>query len=344
MGETVKVFVFTRTPAVILRMLSARARKEMNIEAFPLSELREPLPSSAETVLVYLDVRGLSDKERGRALSEIVKNPKVCFGVLDPMGTVKDIAALFHAGAVDYVGKKLTLAAFTAKRAAAVAAYARNANGGQDGAGKGKGQTPVTAPVSDGWLDIVPGREHRFAFLFVEVDDAEELKKRHEPENLAGAMETFRGFVERVVLQHGGRLWMWGRFGGLALFPLHDSTSAAPLCGLRIILSRVFYDVEESLLPGRLVFHLALSVGTTVYQKGDTGRIVSDGVNSIFHLGRKYTQPGQFLLTAEAGELAPPALRAYLVPAGSFEGSRIMRMLRPRPSRAARAGSSSWET
>jgi class 3 adenylate cyclase len=338
-----RVLVFSKAPAATLRRLSARARKDMNLEAFSLSALRQSLPSPAEAALVYVDVRGLSEKERGKALSEIAKNPQVYFGVLDPMGSVRDIAALFHAGAVDYIGKKLTLAAFTAKRAAAVAEYARSAYGGQDDAGTGNGETPEPGPGSDGWLDIVPGKEHRFAFLFVEVDDAEELKKKHEPENLANAMETFRSYVERIVQQHGGRLWMWGRFGGLALFPLHDSASPAPLCGLKIILSRVFYDVEESLLPGRLVFHMALSVGTTVYQKGDTGRIVSDGVNSIFHLGRKYAQPGQFLLTAEASELVPQALRPYLIPAGSFEGRRIMRMLRPRPSRAARAGNSSWE-
>jgi class 3 adenylate cyclase len=291
-----------------------------------------------------VDVRGLSDKERGKALSAIMKNPRVRFGVLDPLGSVKDVAALFHAGAVDYIGKKLTLAAFTAKRATAATEYGRIAYGEQEDDGAGDKGTSEAALASDGWLDIVPGKEHRFAFLFVEVDDAEELKKKHEPENLANAMETFRGFIERIVQQHGGRLWMWGRFGGLALFPLHDSTCLAALCCLRILLSRVFYDVEESLLPGRLIFHMALSVGTTVYQKGDTGRIVSDGVNSIFHLGRKYTQPGQFLITAEACELVPQALRAYLSPAGSFEGRRIMRMLRPLPSQLVRAGNSSWET
>jgi hypothetical protein len=245
---------------------------------------------------------------------------------------------------VDYIGKKLTLAAFTAKRVSTVAEYAQGAYGQQDEQepANGEGTESVRGTVSDAWVDIVPGKEHRFAFLFVEVDNAEDLKK-HEPENIANAMETFRGFIERVVLQHGGRLWMWGRFGGLALFPLHDTICPAPLCGLRILLSCVFYDVEESLLPGRLSFHMALSVGTTVYQKGDTGRIVSDGVNSIFHLGRKYAQPGSFLLTAEASELAPQALRDSMIPAGSFEGRRILRMLRPLPSRPSRAGNSSWE-
>ena len=339
-----RVLVFSKAPASLFRMLSARVRKDMNLEAHSLSALRQSLPSSDKAALVYVDVRGLSDKERGKALAVIAKNPQVCFGVLDPTGTVKDIAALFHVGAVDYIGKKLTLEAFTAKRAAAVMEYAWDGSSGEGGAGTWNGKAPAAVPVSDGWSDIVPGKEHRFAFLFVEVDDAEVLKKRHEPENLATAMETFRAFIERIVQQHGGRLWMWGRFGGLALFPLNNFSNAAPLCGLRIFLSRVFHDVDESLLPGSVSFHMALSVGTTVYQKGDTGRIVSDGVNSIFHLGRKFTPPGQFLMTAEACTLAPPELRARLVPAGSFEGRRIMRLLRPLPSRAVRAGTSSWET
>ena len=340
-----RVLVFSKNPASFARTLSSRARKDMNFEALSLSSLRQSLPSAAEADLVYVDFRGLSDRERGKALAAIVKNPQVCFGVLDPAGTVKDVAAFFHAGAVDYIGKKLTLAAFTAKRIAAVAKYAGDGSSGKDRAFTGNGKVPEAVPVSDGgWHEIVHGKEHRFAFLFVEVDDAEELKKWHEPVNLVNAMETFRAFIERVAQQHGGRLWMWGRFGGLALFPLNNSMSAAPLCGLRILLSRVFYDIDESLLPGPVSFHMALSVGTTVYQRGDTGRIVSDAVNSIFHLGRKYTQPGQFLMTAEACELAPPELRVHLVPAGSFEGRRIVRMLRPLPSRAVRAGTSSWET
>jgi hypothetical protein len=339
-----RVLVFSKNPVSLARALSSRVRKDMNFEVLSLSSLRQSLPSLAEADLVYMDFRGLSDRERGKALAAVVKNPQVCFGVLDPAGTVKDIAALFHAGAVDYIGKKLTLAAFTAKRIAAVARYAGDGSSGKDRAVMGNGQVPEAVFVSDGWHEIVPGKEHRFAFLFVEADDAEELKKWHEPVNLVNAMETFRVFIERVAQQHGGRLWMWGRFGGLALFPLNNSTSAAPLCGLRILLSRVFYDIDESLLPGPVSFHMALSVGTTVYQKRDTGRIVSDAVNSIFHLGRKYAQPGQFLMTAEASELAPPELRVHLVPAGSFEGRRIVRMLRPLPSRAVRAGTSSWET
>jgi hypothetical protein len=202
----------------------------------------------------------------------------------------------------------------------------------------------MSAAGSDGWAEIVPGREYRFAFLYIEADDAEELKKRYEPANLASAMETFRGFIDRTVTQHGGRLWMWSRFGGLALFPLRGGTCLAPQCGLRILLSRIFYDVEESLLPGRLSFRMALSVGSTVYQKSNTGGIVSDGINSIFHLGQRFARPGQFLLTEEAFELSPQQLRGYILPAGTYEGRRIMRMLRPVPAVGNRENDPACET
>ena len=161
----------------------------------------------------------------------------------------------------------------------------------------------------------------------------EEMKKRYEPGNLATAMETFRAFIERTALQHSGRLWMWSRFGGLVLFPLRGEGCPAALCGMRILLSRIFYDVEESLLPGRISFRMALSHGVTVYHESETGRLVSDAINSIYHLGRRFTPAGQFLLTAEACAAAPQALRGYCQPAGAFEGKKIMRMATPAAGR-----------
>ena len=70
-----------------------------------------------------------------------------------------------------------------------------------------------------------------------------------------------------------------------------------------------------------LSFRMALSIGSTVYHANDTGRIVSDGINSIFHLGRRYAKPGHFLVSSEAAALAPEPLRPCLVPAGHLRGA-----------------------
>ena len=328
-----KVLLFASSPASQRRLRSLRSRKAVQYEVLPLSELRSSLQDAAPDAFVYMDVGGLSERERTRALSAISDFPRLRFGVIDSAGVVKDVAALFHAGAVDYIGRKIAPAALTAARLSVVADYAP-ADGAGDG-GDGDRSDGLTSWASaESWAGIVAGREYRFAFLFVEADDAEELKKRHEPDNLANAMETFRGYVEGIVTQHGGRLWMWSRFGGLALFPLKDAACPAVLCGLRIMLSQIFYDAEVSLLPGPLSFRMALTVGTTVYHENDTGGIVSDAINSIFHLGRRFARPGRFVMTEDAAALAPAPLREHCVSEGTFEGRRILRLLRPRSANA----------
>jgi class 3 adenylate cyclase len=337
-----KAVVFTNSPKRVQKVQFLASRGTHQLEIRTLSELKDALPSLEVAPLVYLDVKGLSEQEQERLLSVIAANPRVRFCVLDPADEIADVASVFHAGAVDYIGKGIASTKATAKRRGATLAYAKRISVGSDASSPSEVPLDVQAAVSDGWAEIQPGQEHSFAFLFIEVDEAEELKKRHEPENLAAAMATFREFIERIVAQHGGRPWMWSRFGGLVLFPLHEPTPFAPICGLRILLSSVFYDVEESLLPGRLSFRMALSVGSTVYHDGHTGRIVSDAVNSIFHLGRRFTRPGQFLLTADAHDLVPLQLRGFLQPAGTYEGRRIHRMLRPSSATGMREAGSAW--
>jgi class 3 adenylate cyclase len=238
---------------------------------------------------------------------------------------------------VDYLGRKTPVTCLTAKRLFAVSAYALRQDGhfvdGEQGEGRDAAATWVDA---ENWQGIVAGKEYRFAFLFVETDQADELKKRYEAEHVAKALESFRAYVDGIVTQHGGRLWMWSRFGGLSLFPLRDSSCPVVICGLRIMLSQIFHDVEQSQLPRPLSFRMALSVGSTVYHETDTGGIVSDAINSIFHLGRRYTRPGRFVMTGEAAFLIPEPLREHCVEEGTFEGRRILRLLRP--CSLARAG------
>lgn len=326
-----KTIILTRAPAVLKRQPAYCGKAARDIDILPLVDLRRSLRGIPEGALVYIDVRGMAEREIARLASIIKAMPTLRFGVIDSTGAVEDVASLFHAGAVDYIGKKLSGTGPTAKRVAAVLKFARD-HAGEDDTDDGR-ESAQPVDNEDLWAEVVPGSEHTFAFLFVEVDDTEEMKKRYEPGNLATAMETFRAFIERTALQHSGRLWMWSRFGGLVLFPLRGEGCPAALCGMRILLSRIFYDVEESLLPGRISFRMALSHGVTVYHESETGRLVSDAINSIYHLGRRFTPAGQFLLTAEACAAAPQALRGYCQPAGAFEGKKIMRMATPAAGR-----------
>ena len=334
-----RILVFGRNRAQ--RSRTSKASRRFALEKHALGELPEMIPTLRDGTLVYIDLTGVGPLQREKILTIIPDNPRILFGILDPTGVVHDVAALFHAGAVDYLGKNTRGGRLSATRVSRVLSYADGGPQEEEVTDEALSVRPASQVdvTDDAWSKIRSGREYEFAILFVEVDGSEELKKRHEPENLSGAMESFRSYVERIASQHGGRTWMWSQFGGLVLFPLRKGDSSAPLCGLRMMLWRIFYDVEESLLPGHLSFHLALSTGTTVYRQRDTGEIISEGINSVFHLGKRYTRPAQFFISNDAMSLVPLKLRFLCVPVGSYEGKRIFRMIPPRPVLIAGDGS-----
>lgn len=333
-----KVVVFSKKPASARMKFPRRPRTGPEVEVYPVGQMRRMIPALEPGILVYLDVAGLGELERRRAVRLLQNGTGFLFGVIDPLGKEPDVAGLFHAGAVDYIGRDFRRAGLSPKRLERVMAWVRSVR--PAGGTVASESAPQPQPAPGSWAGVVPGREHGFAFLFVEVDEVEAMKRRHGAENISHAMDTFRAFIERFVQQHEGRLWTWAGFGGLVLFPIPSQGSAvwreqagagAPvLCMLRIALSRVFYDAEESPLPAVLSFRMALSTGSIVYSESDTGGVISDSLNSIFHLGQKFARPGQFVLTDEALALAPQRLRSICQPAGSFEGKRIQTMMTPR--------------
>jgi class 3 adenylate cyclase len=342
------VVVFSKSPNSPRMKFPRRPRTGPEVEVQAITRMRRALPSLGRGQLVYLDMAGLGEVERRRALAALMKMPCLHVGVIDPQGKVSDVAGLFHAGAVDYIGKEFRRTGLTARRLERVMAFAAArgltapATGAPAGAAAAQGPEAldgVQAAGLDGWGTVVPGQEHAFAFLFVEVDGVEAMKRRSGADNLSRAMETFRAFIERKVNRHGGRLWTWAGFGGLALFPLGGRAVAAEgeqnracspvLCMLRIALGRLFYDVEESPLPARLSFRMALSTGSLVYREKDTGGVIAESLNAIFHLGQKFARAGCCVLTEDALAVVPERLRGMCLPAGTFEGRRIFRLAAP---------------
>lgn len=333
-----KVVVFSKRPNSARMRFPRRPRTGPEVTVYPVGQMRRVLPGLEPGLLVYLDVSGLGELERRRAVGMLQKGVGMLFGVIDPLGKEPDVAGLFHAGAVDYIGREFRRTVLTPKRLDRVMGWVRSVRPSVVQALEEPEQD--TQPAPEGWAGVIPGREHDFAFLFVEVDNVEAMKRRHGAENLSHAMDTFRAFIERIATPHDGRLWTWAGFGGLVLFPIPSrggpgagdpAAAGSPvLCGLRIALSRIFYDAEESPLPSVLSFRMALSTGSIVYRESDTGAVIAESLNSIFHLGQKFARPGHFVLTEDVLELAPQKLRGMCQLAGTFEGRRIHRLATPR--------------
>ena len=286
----------------------------------------------------------------------------VLAAVLDPGRAVGDVAALFRAGAVDYLGPDLLEAGVDPARLRAIEAWAgdRDGDGGEralwagrararggpgaragcagrsagrsaGGRAAGVGRAAFAAELSGGdWKGVRSGREYVFALMFIEMDNQEALARDHGSESLAKFEQIFHDTVAGVAAPAQGRPWMWSEFGGVLLFPFDGLRCDAIVTGFRLMLNRKLLAIEMydfDLLPS---FRIALHIGATTYHaRGQTSRIVSDSVNTIFHLGQKFTRPGSFCMTETLLPFVPAGIRDYFVPAGGFEGHDIWRMRQP---------------
>ena len=100
--------------------------------------------------------------------------------------------------------------------------------------------------------------------------------------------------------------------------------------------SLTFY--EDTSVQKTKHFRLSLHVGNTTYREGsDRETLVSDLVNYLFHLGTKFTHPGEFVFTADIGHCCPHGLRSCFEYQGSYRSHEIWRMkklLTPREASA----------
>jgi hypothetical protein len=127
-----------------------------------------------------------------------------------------------------------------------------------------------------------------------------------------------------------GRVWMWMDFCGLVLIPFDGERCEAVLSCLRMVMNRVIISAEECDLGILLSYRIALHIGNTVYRaRGDTGTIISDSINSIFHLGQKFARPGHFLVTENAEPFIPAGVRDLFRSEGVYEGRMIYRLALP---------------
>lgn len=327
------ILVFTRSKK-LPEKLKLRRRKGVveDVRFVRLEEFPAVLKAATGPTLCYLDISGIEDTKRSVYLRSLKKRANVLYGIIDPGGKIKDVASLFHEGAVDYLNRRSLESGVGMSRLTRVLGYAQSVHPKVLTEAAASTEATRRAPYilsGSDWSSVVPGGEYTFSMMYIELDGKDQMEKRYGAQNLSAALASFRAYIEGFIRRFGGRLWMWSSFGGIVLFPFDAKSCPALACGFRLMLFKHLYDIEGSHFPHFLSFRIVLQIGNTPYTEQDTGHIVSDSLNSIFHLGQQFVQPGNFCVTEEAMQFGHSALRDFFVAAGTFEGRKILRMRRP---------------
>ncbi len=319
-----KIVVFSSTKNIEKSFAGAVKGKKHILQVSPASDLKKIAKSVPGGSLIYADVSSYKKTEVPQVIKLLAKLEGPLFGIIDPKGSIGDIADLFHNGASDYLGAALLKKGVDQKRLDQIIKFKHFEMADE----KLKVIKKDYIISGNDWKNIKQGQEYTFYFLFVELDNKNALKGLA-PEQMSDITNTFRKYIEDTVAPMNGRIWMWMHFGGLILFPFDGKKCNIIEAALRLMVNRKLMSAETIQLDINLSFRIAMHVGNTVYKsKGDTGEIVSDSINSVFHLGQKYTEPSSFFLTDDLFMLLPSRLMNYYVPAGEYEGRNIFRMKR----------------
>ena len=299
--------------------------KKHTLRFVPASELKKTVAGASSDSFIYLDVSSLGEKEIPRAIKILSKLDVSHYGVIDPKGSVADIAELFlRYRASDYINAAILRKGILPKRIDQIMKFRQIED--QDGKSRWLKKKYILSGCD--WKNICEGDEYTFCLMFIELDDKARLK-RLSPEQFTAITNAFRGHVEETVSPMKGRLWIWLDIGGLVLFPFDGRKCEAFVAALRLMINRKLMSAEIVPLDINLSYRIAMHIGNTLYRgKGETGTIVADSLNTVFHLGQKYAEPCCFYITEDVHPFIPSNLTGYFMPAGEFEGRKIQRMRR----------------
>jgi hypothetical protein len=324
MDQAMKIVIFSDTKTIVNLFPPLKKGGSDSYEVFPSAQCAKLIKKLDPGSLVYLDATSFKAALL-KTLAALRKRDDISTAVIDPKGSVLDPAQLFHCGAADYIGKDLVKKKFSAQRFKIVTDFSDVMH---ECFTEDSGKNAIPHSGSD-WKQVRSGKEYMFCFLFVELDRGSNIKTSQFGGQNKNPADLFKKYVETQLKGSGGKVWMWMDYSGLILFPFDGKSCSAVTPLLKLILNRSIFVVNESIFNQMLSFRIALHIGSTVYRdRGDTGKIVSDTINFIFHLGQKRADPGSVYVSEDVQAMIPPTLTGLFSDAGEYEGRKIFRMKR----------------
>jgi hypothetical protein len=323
------VIVFSDNPDISSCFLTYENTVGYSATYLPYKELRKSVKTLKKDAFIYVDVSGLMEDERGKLLKYLKNYSKRAYGIIDNMGMIKDIGALFHEGASDYIGKDALYEGVSLHRLKkAYELHQRKSHEAIEVSEIPETSEFIISP--NDWSTVKPGKEYTFYFMYILLENITRLTKNFSDNQIVAADNAFKTYIDRRVTQFGGKIWMWNDFEGLVLFPFNGRKCNAILTCFGLMLSQKIYSVENPHFHSMLSIRIAIHIGNTIFKKaGNTGTIISDSINTIFNLGKKFCNPGNFYLTKQVLGFAHEGLKGCFIPAGTYDEMEIMRMRLP---------------
>ena len=326
----IDIYLFSKNNKTLSFFKKLRKSKSFSITIYNPDKYKTILRNTEQNIFVYLDVSSFDNLEQKKVITYLKRQKRFDFGILDPKNLIDDPADLFHYGASDYIGKSMmSVEAKHGRIKNAVKFY--SVESAEDDFSEVTEREKIPTMLSGhNWDNIKVGNEYTFSMLYIEIDILSEWLNKSGTAHIEEVMDSFYSHLHRIITPLNGRVWMKTDFGGLVLFPYDGSCTPIIIECIKLIMNRIIISAEEYSYSTILTYRMAMDIGNTKYlTTGNTGNIISDSVNFIFHFGKQYAEPGNFYLTGRVKEDIPPGLLDKFYPGDRFQERNIYKMKLP---------------
>ncbi|MBN2627066.1 MAG: hypothetical protein JXA95_10405 [Spirochaetales bacterium] len=290
------------------------------LEFHPPENLRD-ICRGIRGAVVYLDLESRPfEEDLDHHLSYLKHRPDLRFAIVDNHSPAEDPAFFFHYGAVDYISPIMLEQGMSRERLEQVQRLnpidRRYINTSYD----------KSVPYSGvNWDQVEEGREYIFAMLYVGLDDMMRVQEILGQEGAERFNREFRTWLDEHMDAWYGYQWLWNGWGGVYLFPFDGQNMFAMEAAMECYLNRRISRFSK--YEVRTTFRMGLHLGATEFRhRGHTGNIVSDSLNTLFHMSCRENSRDEMVLSEEVRSHVPPSLYPYLERGEKFEGRFIYRI------------------
>ncbi len=323
----INLYLFTKNRNVLSAFKKIQKSRTFALSIYNPVHYRHILTRDQDSFFAYIDISSFTPAEKTKLISYVTRQRTFDYGILDPETWIKDPAALFLKGASDYIpGRALHGELATRRIKKAVDFYVMESAGDEiNPVDTNPEETRVTT-----WETIVEGNSYTFVLMFIEIDMIKDWASHSGETHIHDVMDHFYNHLGKIITPLHGRVWIKTEYGALVLFPFAGSAGPIIIECFKLQLNKIISSAEEYPYKTILSYKIALDIGTTQYlTRGNTGTIISDSVNYIFHLGHQYAKKGNFYLTNRVYADIPPGLLDYFTSAGVFQEKELHRMILP---------------
>lgn len=325
-----RIIIFTASNVPLRHFDSFNNSKLWEVLPLPHSALRNELKKADSDTIYFTDYASIPEQDKTRDLNYLLKKQDVQRAIIDRKNEIDDPAELLMRGC-DYISGRLLKNGIKPARLNKFTTW-RSANAGDSEAmppAAVKSLEKISSQLvpENGWAGIKSGKEYTFFMLFTEISIPSEWKKKSGNVHLNEIKQKFQTVVERISAAFDGKIWIWNEYGGLVLFCFDGSSCSPVIPAMKLLLNRALISIEDFDLHTPIRLRASMHLGNTIWKaRGETGTIISDSLNSIFHLGTKYTPLDDLDITEDIYKLLIPRLKKLFNKAGSFEGRNIYRL------------------